>query len=172
MKTIFFTLIIVFLCTSISRGQELRPYTMYKAKSDTFITKKLTGNSIMCVANTKNTYYKKTHDYTNVSTVEETDRSKLLKSFTQVFNTDRLKQLASESFMQMHIYVNPSGKILEIMFYLKKNTSITATELEALEKTVKNNISFNLKPEETKAGEFFMISQLVKYDKFLNGTVE
>jgi len=145
---------------------------MYKAKSDTFITKKLTGNSIMCVLNTKNTYYKKAHNYTNVSTVEETDRSKLLNSFTQVFNTDRLKQLVSESCMQMHIYVNPSGKILEIMFYLKKNTSITATELEALEKTVKSNISFNLKPEETKAGEFYIISQLVKYNQVLTRNIE
>jgi hypothetical protein len=167
-KKLLLVCIVANLGTAIAYGQELRPYTMYKAKTDTFITKKLPGNSIMCVLNSKNTYYTKPHNYSNVSTVQETDRFKLLSSFTNIFDGNRLKQLASESFMQMQIYVNSSGKILEIMFYLKKDTSITATELEALEKMVKNNISFNLKPEETKAGEFFVISQLIKYSQILD----
>ena len=64
------------------------------------------------------------------------------------------------------------GKVLEIDFYLDKNTSITATELEALEKAIKANILFKLRPEETKGGDFFAIQQAAKFSRILDRTLK
>jgi hypothetical protein len=70
----------------------------------------------------------------------------------------------------MEIFVDPSGKILEIVFFLKNNTLITAAEIDALEKAIKTNVSFNLRSDETRGGDFFAISQIVKFSRILDGT--
>jgi hypothetical protein len=51
----------------------------------------------------------------------------MLEAFTGVFTDERLKQLLPEKFLPMTLYLNTSGKILEVEFILNRNTPLKQT---------------------------------------------
>jgi hypothetical protein len=172
MKKKFIILMILITYSTISFAQRLKPNEVIKAKTISFRSNQdRYGNLI--VFDSKNDYFSKKSKTAsaNISTVKRKEKA-MLTSFLQVFSNERLSQLVPERYLSMVCFVDTSGKVLAITFYLKKNTLVTAQELEELQQSIKTNVSFRLNPEETKGGDFFPIAQIVVYDQVLKRTLK
>lgn len=147
-----------------------------QAKDITYIIKNFNGPNSRYVAvhNQKNTLEGKTPKvYSgNLTNIKLRNSKSLLNSFQSVFSTVRLKELLKEDGLSTYFYVNPSGKVLEVTFFLNKNSVVTPLELETLEKSIKKNVVFSLNPEQTKGGDFFTLTKRNKYQEILNGTLK
>lgn len=168
------SLLAAFICiATICCAQRLKPNTIIKAQSASFAIKLDQFNNLI-VSNSSNILTHKIPRVapTNITSVERADKSGLLNAFQQVFSESRLQQLSPENIITMTLYVAPSGKVLEVLFILKKNTLVTALELEALEKAIKADVAFILRPDETKGGDFFAIGQVVKLSRVLDKTLK
>jgi len=175
-KQILITLTLT-LIAAFGKAQQLKPNSINRAKSTSFITEirpHLEGDKtgdVMSIYNSKNIYHNKVPKNRNPDiSVERGDKSGILNAFIQVFGDKRLQQLLPERYIQMTFYVNTSGRILEIEFFLDKNTLVTAGELEALEKALKANVWFKLRPSEIKGQDFIDIASGVSYRRILDRT--
>ncbi|MDF2430873.1 MAG: hypothetical protein JWP44_504 [Mucilaginibacter sp.] len=157
----------------ISNAQELKPNTTIKTSSASFVVHQPQPGGLV-VYNNKNSYDKKIPKVapTTITIVGRRDKGGMLNSFKKVFSNDRLKQLLPENILPMQLYVDSSGGVLEIVFFLNNNTLVKAQELDDLEKAIKANVSLILNPNETKGGDFFAISVVVKYSRVLDGTLK
>lgn len=173
MKKQFLITIILLISINFTYSQILKPNSIIKTDHSSFITHGSNSRS-MFVENKNNFYHTRKPKLppTAISSVEKTDKYSLLKAFNQVFTNDRIKQLLPEHGLFIEFYVSPLGKVLEVRFLLPTNTMITAKELEQLEQAIKTNVTFALKQEETKGGDFFIIDQNARYDKILNKSLQ
>lgn len=164
---------ILAISASFVYAQKLTPNSIVRVNATSFITNQ-NDSQMMIVFNSRNQYHNKIPKVapTAITSVERMDNKGMLKAFTGVFSDSRIQQLLPERFIQMQCYVNASGQILEIEFYLNKNTLITGAELQALEKAIKHDVIFKLRPQETKGGDFFVIAQAVKFSRVLNKTLQ
>jgi hypothetical protein len=176
MKKINLLTLAFFIFVKLTYSQSLKPDAIVKADHSTYSTHLIgAGNTAsISVVNTKNILYEKKNKSGGgtLSYIGKTDNSSLLNIFNQVFTKDRIRQLLPESRISIFCYVNPEGKVLEVSYFLSKNTLLTASELEKLETAIKNNYTFKLLPQETKGGDFFVINLIVKYSWFFDGTLK
>ena len=173
MKKLFLIAAILIVAVNISNAQKLKPNAVIKAQSVYFKTQQIDRSERISVYNTKNIYHNKTPQNRNPNvTIQRGDKSGMLNAFTQVFSDARLKELLPENILPMTFYLAPSGKVLEVEFLLNTNTSITATELEKLEKAIKVNVWFKLRPEEIKGEDFIDIGQGVRFSRILDRTLK
>lgn len=165
--------VLIFLLSAITaNAQRLKPDTIIKANKVTLITTRLDDN-IFSVSNSDNIYHNRVPKHRNPDMyMELTDNSSMLRAIKQVFSDERLKQLLPERRIFMTMYVNTSGKVMDISFILDKNTSITAQELEALEIAVKANISYKFNPKEINGQDFIDIGFMVRYKNIFDGTLK
>lgn len=172
MKKIIITLVLG-LITKFSFGQNLKPNSTVRINHSIFNVKALDHGS-MVVANEKNSLVNKKPKLPQsaLNHFEKTDQTALLNVFTNVFSTKRLKELLPENGVLVNYYVSPQGKVLEVSFLLNTNTLLTAEEIKQIEDGIKNNVKFSLRPEETNGGDFFIITQVVKYKKILDRTLK
>jgi hypothetical protein len=176
MKNINLLIIMLLVFNKFAYSQNLKPDAIVKADHLTYNTKtESTGRyPSISVRNTENVLYGKKNKLgqSTLSYIGKTDNSSLSKIFNSVFTQERIRQLLPESRITIDCYVNPNGKILEVSYFLNKNTILTAKELEKLEEALKSNYTFKLRPEETKGGDFFVITLIVKYSWFFDGTLK
>lgn len=105
-----------------------------------------------------------------ISNFEYTSDKPISKSLHEIFSSARLKELSAEFFF-LNMYLNRSGKITALEYFIKDNTKITPFELEKLETAIKKNASFNLSKEDRdKAGILAPVQQSISLKKVLNGT--
>lgn len=155
--------------------QGIKADTVIKANYSTYNTKTIgSGNSAnIFVVNSNNIYYNKKPRNRNIDMVVLlNNKSGFINALKQVFGDERLRQLIPERFLRFTLYVNPNGQIMEMAFLLDKNTSITATELEALEKAIKAQVSFKFRREDINGQNFVDISEAVSYKMVLDGTLK
>lgn len=103
-----------------------------------------------------------------------TQPTSLLNSFWDTFNEDELRELLPEERIIVTFYVNPSGKVIETSFLLKKETKLRPEKLAELEATLKNNVSFSFKmdPRQAKRANFFHFTKPISIAKVLNRNLE
>ena len=96
----------------------------------------------------------------------------IVPAFTQIFSRERLKELTQEPGLLVTFYVSPEGKVLEVSYILKPNTSITAAELSDLETAIKSKVFFKLNWEtgNKEKADFVTISENVRFSRILDGT--
>lgn len=166
-------LISIVFADEVCFAQKIKANSVVKANSILFNTKS-SGKKGIAIINSKNIYYNRIpkKSQTAISTFEKNDKSALLKVFMKVFTDQRIKELLPENNLFINYYVDPAGNVLEVSFLLNDNTIVTAKELAQMESEIKATITFKLRPEETKGGDFFVISQAPKYRKVLDRTLE
>jgi hypothetical protein len=173
MKKTNLLILLFFAFTGLTYCQSLKPDAVVRASHSAYNTKSIgSGNTVSIYAyNSKNIYYNKTskNRHPNIL-IKRGDSGGMLTAFTKVFSDERLRELLPERVLLMTFYVNPSGKILEITFLLDKNTLVTAQELEALEKALKANVWFKLRPEDLKGEDFIDIPSGVSFKRILDRT--
>lgn len=160
---------------SFAYAQKIKPNSIIKTNNSTFITGDTKGESkSIFIENSRNIYQNRKPKLPpgSLSLIAKTNKYSLLSAFNQVFNKERIQELLPERSIFIQYYVSPSGKVLEVRFLLSSGTLITANELERLEQAIKSNVTFRFRPEETKGGDFFVLSQNVSYEKILNKTLE
>lgn len=172
MKIMLFILIAITLLSAESFGQQLKPNSVTRGKTVSFRSDQ-DRNGNLIVVDSKNDFFSKKPKTgpANINMVIRKEKT-MLTAFLQVFNDERLKQLAAERYMSMVCFVNPAGKVLGITFYLNKSTTVTALELEQLQKAIESNVSFTLNPDETRGGDFFPIAQIVLYEHVLKRSLK
>lgn len=66
------------------------------------------------------------------------------------------------------MYINDSGKIIAIKYFVNAKTELTPVELEKFEEALKRNVSFNLSKEDDVSGYLAPIIQSIHFEKVLN----
>jgi hypothetical protein len=89
------------------------------------------------------------------------------RTFKEVFGTARLSSLQTEKTIIIHLYVTPAGKVLEVIFQLPETTSVTLEELKKLETSLKQKVILKLYGKNLYKGDFYIVSQNVKYSRTL-----
>jgi hypothetical protein len=170
MKKSILTILTLIISITLTYAQKLQPNSTVKANRTNFRITQLKYGGIS-IANTDNIYrdQKPKVSAWSISLYEKIKKGSMLTSFKQVFGDERLRQLTAEHILNLTLYVLPSGKVSEVSFLLNENTIVTAAELEQLENVLKNNVSFELRPEQTKGGDFFKLSIAVKYQNVIDG---
>ena len=173
MKKAYILILIFGAITQMAFGQHLKPNSTVQVNKTAFNTKAIDHNT-MVVSNTKNDFINRKPKLSPsvLTYFGKKNPTSLLKAFYKVFTKARLEQLTPENGILINFYVNPQGKVLDVSFLLNTNTAITAPEIQQLETAIKDNVTFNLRPEETKGGDFFVITQVAKYRKVLDGSLE
>ncbi|MFI5159144.1 MAG: hypothetical protein ACHQF4_09785 [Sphingobacteriales bacterium] len=72
----------------------------------------------------------------------------------------------------MTLYVNTSGTVQAVTFYLNKNTLIKTQELESLEKAIKTDVLIKLRSEDIRGQDFFDIAEAVKFSRVLDKSLQ
>ena len=172
MKKALSILLAFFSIMNLAYSQTLKPNSTAHATRLSFSIKAV-GSNNLSVVNINNAYYDKKPKLPQsaLSHFEKSGNNSLLNSFNQVFNNTRVRQLLPENGILINYYVSPAGQVLGVSFLLNKTTLLTAGELEKLEDAIKDNVTFKLHPEETKGGDFFIITQVAKYSRVLDKTL-
>jgi hypothetical protein len=170
-KTITLT---VMLLTSITvtYAQHLKTNAVIKANHYTYRTDSIDAKN-MFAHNDKNIYRypdKKPNNNPFVSDNLKKSPKSTINVFKKVFSDEKLHQLLKEGVIGIEFIVADDGKILETSFYLNRNTIITATELEQIEDAYKNDVTFKWIVPHTNAGGFHVITQIIHFNKILDGT--
>jgi hypothetical protein len=134
MKKQILVILISILSISLTFEQQLKPNVITKAESESFVSELQPHvqddktSDIMVVYNSKSHYHNKIPRNRNPDiTFTRGDKGRMLEAFTGVFTDERLKQLLPEKFLPMTLYLNTSGKILEVEFILNRNTPLKQT---------------------------------------------
>lgn len=173
MKKIISISLSVFFIIHIAYSQTLKPNSVARANKLAFSVR-AAGTDNLSVVNINNAYFGKKPKLPQsaLSHFDKSESNSLLNSFNQTFSNARIRQLLPENGLLINYYVNTTGKVLGVSFLINKNTLLTPTELEKLEESIKKNVDFKLHPEETKGGDFFIITQVAKYSKVLDKTLK
>jgi hypothetical protein len=157
------------LNSSFALGQVLKPDTDVPANHTTYNTHKSNpAYTSMMVKNRANKLdQQKAGTEADNLDFRLVEPNILINSFKRVFSSDRLKQLLPEHGILISCYINSSGKILEVSFILGEKTSVTATEIEALEEQIKKNVMYKFKPGVLNEKKFYVVSINMKYEKVL-----
>lgn len=171
-KNIKIILAIVILCCAYAHGQDLKVNTVIKARHSSFTIKQQKGNDGLNVYNNANVNQ---NDYPKLRIelwVNKPDKHSVLNIFRQVFSPERLQQLPTEPKISINYFVSANtGKVLEVSFSLKKNTMVTADELEALENLLKSNIVFQFHKEDVQSSQFIRLTESVPFRRVLDGSL-
>lgn len=89
----------------------------------------------------------------------------LTKSIAEVFSKERLKTLGSEKLV-IDMYVDSSGKVIFVRYFLFPSSKVITTELESLEDALKKNIHFKL--SKSSNGPIAPVTSVVSFDRFYN----
>ena len=89
----------------------------------------------------------------------------LTRSIAEVFSKDRLKTLGSEKIL-VNMYVDSTGKVISVKYFLDGNSKVITTELESLEDALKRNVQFKL--SEAPSGPINPIASVISFDRFYN----
>src|SRR5476649_1194855 len=130
MKKYLSTSLIIILSITLTYGQQLKPNSVVRANQITYNVQEVTAHGIpydyLSVVNKNNIYHGRIPKNRNPDmSFPFTDKSKLLKAFTQTFSTERIKQLLPERRIDITFYVSPQGKVLDVSFLVNKNTLLT-----------------------------------------------
>ena len=161
------------LITCCVLGQVLKANTTVKTNKITFkveaVKQHLATSNGISVTNIKNIYSGRIPRVSaeSVSLYDKIEKGSIIKSFTQVFDDTRLKELTAERAINIFLFVTPTGKVSEVSFLVNKDTQLTAVELEQLENAIKTNVSFNIRPEETQGANFFILPLVLRYQYML-----
>lgn len=104
-------------------------------------------------------------DLVKLSAAKLTNENAVTNAFLKVFKPAKLKELLPERFAIMNFHIDHYGKIRFIQFSLKKNTLVTPIELEALEKQLKNDVTFVVPAGEDKTDNIWPITYLTPFAK-------
>lgn len=161
-----------FLWDDVYLYKELNPIimeanTILKAKQSSYQTRRdAFGN--LWVQNTSNSLINvwpknlncQLNDYRHQLTAQ---------AFKQALGIERLRKLDSEKeWLTTNYVLSASGEILEIEFTTTANTSLTIDEIEALEITLKDNVSFNITWLDTNEADFVTMSAGLPYSTVLS----
>jgi hypothetical protein len=171
-KSIILFVILIIINITTTQAQQLRPNSINKASHNSYRVDSVTYG-MMEVNNLTNTLrhrIPKTHPQ-NLS-FKKDDNLSLINSFKQAFTNARLVQLENEPAILLLFKLSPTGKLIEVTFSVKENTSISISELEALENAIKKNVTFKLNSGEIKGADFFEIGQNVLFKRVVDGTLD
>jgi hypothetical protein len=148
------------LITRFTYSQELRPNTIVKTNKASFkieaVKMQGTVTNGLAVININNSYHGK-QPKIFIQLVElyaERKKGSIVTAFKHAFSLSRLIQLRQDHGLNLTLYLAPSGKIVAVDFVIQKNNLITASELEKLENSIKNNVSFHLRPQQIRGADF------------------
>jgi hypothetical protein len=99
---------------------------------------------------------------------EKKERNQMMINLLEVLPKKRIEELLKEESILTKIYLNGEGEILEIDFSLNRPTSITAKELELMEKNIKRKGKIEIMHDDFKGGyNFFPISARFFFKDYL-----
>jgi hypothetical protein len=171
-KSIILLGMLIIINITTTQAQQLRPNSINKASHNSYRVESSTYGW-MEVNNQTNTLRHrrpKVNPYNLY--LKKDDNLSLINSFKQVFTNARLVQLENEPAILLQFKVSPTGKMIEVTFLVRENTSISISELEALENAIKKNVSFTINSGEIKGADFFEIGQNVPFKAVLDGTLD
>lgn len=178
MKLLLLPVLTKLLFATVVLGQQLKPDTTINVNGSRYKIEQVnqhgTLTDVISIANVNNTYYVRTPKVSawDIGLYQKMKKGSILNSFTDVFSDERLKKLASnEHGITFTFYILPSGKIAGVEFLLRKNTLIDGSELNKLESAIKNNVTFEVSPKDTKGADFFVITMTAIYQNVL-GKIE
>ena len=103
--------------------------------------------------------------------VSGASNSSLQTAFMQTFSKERLQELTKERQLVFKLFFTPEGKVVEVEFLIRKDSSLTAFELEKLENALKQNVVYKVGNILPKGGDFFEQAISVGYKGILDNNL-
>ncbi|MGF7082971.1 hypothetical protein [Mucilaginibacter sp. UYCu711] len=112
-----------------------------KVNSSTYKVESM--NKSMVVVNDVNAQPRYTK-FKSADGVHYKDPNEIFNSFSKIFSASRLRELLPERFMTVVLYYDHTGKVTSVKYYLQKDTKISTTELDSLNRQLKLSVTFEL----------------------------
>jgi len=157
----------------IAVAQKIGKKMEVKAQNGVYVYTKLSSGGQVLVAkkNSIPSVSSNSSKVRHLSYSEYTAKKPVSKTIYEVFSDSRLKELLPEKVMLVNMYINNSGRVAAVEYYLNSNTEITVFELEKFENALKRNVSFKLSEEDSNSDKVFApITQSIHFQQVLNKT--
>ena len=113
--------------------------------------------------------YKIDENYIPLPTDIKIDHKAILKIFDELFNHDRLQQLADDTGnLLINFEVTHSGKILSVDYAFKPSSTLTAEEIEKIESRLKNEVAISINPKSYPNYNYITATSFVSFKSMLN----
>jgi hypothetical protein len=91
--------------------------------------------------------------------------------FHEIFNDERLQQLVSDTkYMQIIFKTDIQGNILDVNFYIEETSSLTAHEIETMERRFKNELTVKINSKRFVGYTYIPVTRFVVFDRLLKNT--
>jgi hypothetical protein len=132
---------ILVIVSGAACGQSKITEGTLKVNSSTYKVESM--NKSMVVVNDVNAQPKYTK-FKGADEVHYKDPNAIFNAFSKVFSASRVKELLPERFMTVRLYYDHTGKVTSVQYFLQKDTKISTTELDYLNRQLKSSLTFAL----------------------------
>lgn len=178
MKNNLTSLIMVLLLISSCKTQNILTSKRFSANGITYVNNgenmgRLMGNYYL-INNVTNKlegtepYPNKPKDYRLEVSALQIDKDLVKKLIADEFSIKRLKDLLPEKYLNIFMYVNEHGKVVEMFFSVRANSKIKPKELANIEKSLKTNFKVGFKDRKSFEGiSYFSVDGTAFFDELI-----
>ena len=158
-KALQIAIVLLAICTS-SYAQNRFKEGINAALNTSFEVTTLNDNEFISIKEQGSytpTKYKELRGFKTLSVCRYKDKNAVYGAFIRVLGINKLLAIQRERTVVLNLYVNHTGKIVNILYLVKKNTQITPNELERIDTLLKQYVSIIIPPGEDKTDKIMPI---------------